>query len=111
VLANRELIEALRGKLVAWASNVERMHASLNGRQTKIWINEREPGVEEHLADAKREINYAPWLNHADVGCGLSAPHGRELVVYGGFISKTGEERLNPYKEQRAQEIHETGWS
>ena len=109
--ANRRLIEALRTELVSSASNVPRIRMSLDGQQAKVWIDEEEKGVICHLANAPPEIDYAPWQNHPDVGPGSRAPEGSRLVLYGGWIDKRGDQHLNPHKEQRAQEIHDTGWS
>jgi hypothetical protein len=109
---NRELIDALRSKLIASVpaeADLKYVSRSLDAVEAKIWIDEAE--VEEHYFDSTPEIDYLPWLERSELGAGLRCPVGTRLVVYGGWIDNAGRERSNPYKRTRSEDIHACGFT
>ena len=114
ILKNRELIDALSTKLIAFidgTDDVGAVRASLGGSEAKVWIDEDEREVQEHGYDDTPEIDFAVWAANSDTGIGLRAPLGERLVVLGGWLDRYGNERLNPAKSRRSEDIHETGFS
>ena len=115
---NREFIGTLAPRLVQFAGELLLLDApalkrSLDGAGAKAWINEEE--VVGQL-DGPPEIDYQPWreaclLRRDGITAGLRAPVGRELVVCGEWIDRTGALHPDPHKLSRAQEIHDVGWT
>jgi hypothetical protein len=109
---NRELIDALRAKLLACTSgqaDFVRIESSIDASQAKIWIDEDE--VQNHYLDDSPEIDFPRWLENSEGGAGPRAPLGSRLVVCGGWIDQSGAQRLNPYKQMRSRQIHDAGFS
>jgi hypothetical protein len=115
---NRDCLTTLAPRLIQFAGELPlpellALTRSLDGPGAKIWINEEELIGQ---VDGPPEIDYQPWREmvaaRADgITAGLRAPVGRELVVYGEWIDRTGTLYLDPYKLGRAQEIHDVGWT
>jgi hypothetical protein len=106
--ANRQLLDALLSRLLEIAGHgptaSHLVQTSLKGSQSKIWIDEAEVEDQDELA-----IDFALWDSHEPGGIGLRAPRGTRLEVKGGWISSTGEEVVNTYKNHRSGNITRTG--
>jgi hypothetical protein len=112
--ANRQLLDELEPALLgfAWSNDIPELDAlmkSLHGSDAKVWIYE--PDVESQLGQDAVEITYPPWQRNSESGVGLLAPLGTRLEVLGGWLDQTGHERRDPFKSDRALEIHLTGFS
>jgi hypothetical protein len=109
---SHKVIDLLRTKLLSHSLGVEadRILASLDGEQAKVWIDEAEVRVERHLQDSTPEINFPRWIVNSESGVGLRAPIGTRLVVYGGWVDQKGRERLDPAQARRGEEIHHCGY-
>jgi hypothetical protein len=105
--SNRELIDSLKSHLIAYVDGRDDIRAivsSCDSREARIWIDEDE--VEPHYHDETPEIDFARWRAEGTSNPGLRAPVGTRLVVLGGWLDRHGEERLNPFKRRRSEEIH-----
>jgi hypothetical protein len=110
--ANHRFIETLTNKLLAasfQACSESRLRTSLQARQAKVWIHEKE--VESHLGGDEEEIFFPQWRGRCETDVGLRAPVGTELVIHGGWLDSSGIEKLNPFKLLRSKQIHECGFS
>lgn len=128
-LANRQVIDALKPKLLAFAESaptaalgLKQIRASLDSPDAKIWIDENEP-ISPPSNDFQIEIDYGPWVERAKradafqedefIGAirGVLAPFGTRLEVKGGWLDDRGLERNDPGKSQRSEEIAVNGFS
>jgi hypothetical protein len=75
----------------------------------KVWIFEDE--VQDQMSATEPAIDYPLWLKATTSGTGLLAPHGKKLHIMGGWIWPTGLVAMDPKKEHRSIELHETGYS
>jgi len=110
--ANRRLLAALFPRLIEVSAehptaSRDRIVASLQGRQAKVWIDET--AVLDQLADATPHIEFPPWEFNEPDGPGLRAPRGTKLGVKGGWVSPTGDEVINTTKDGRSGYINRTG--
>jgi hypothetical protein len=125
---NRRVLDALRPRLLDFAERSrtggfgkQRLSASLDAVDAKVWINEAEVAKVEGI-----HILYEPWLaklQSADVGSaternsresaeiGLRAPAGQRLEVKGGWVTLAGVECRDPAKARRAEDIRDYGHS
>jgi hypothetical protein len=111
---NRNLLVQFEARLLAYAENRPQVTQSvicisLRAAQAKLWIFEAE--VEAQLGTITPAINYAPWEQASESGVGLLAPVGTLLEIKGSWLAPNGEERLNPAKLGRSEDIHRTGFS
>ena len=128
-LANRQLIDALKPKLLAFAASVptgalalKLVEASLDSADAKIWIDENEP-ASLPSSDFQIQINYGPWVERAKradafqedsiIGAirGVLAPVGTRLEVKGGWLDERALERRDVAKSHRSEEIAINGFS
>jgi len=112
--ANRRIIETLLSRLLDVAAEHSAathqfVMTSLQGKQAKIWIDETE--VDDQLTDPTPSIDYPDWEFNDRDGQGLRAPRGTKLEVKGGWVGSTGEEVINPSKNNRNGSINRTGYS
>ena len=112
--ANRLLLTRLEPKLIGFATERNEapssaVLASLRAAEAKFWICESE--VESQLGEEHPAILYTPWADSSETGVGLLAPVGTSLEVKGGWLDSQGQERRNPGKANRSNEIHELGYS
>jgi len=112
--ANRKIIEILLSRLLEVAAEHptathQFVMTSLQGKQAKIWIDETE--VDDQLTDSIPSIDYPDWEFNDRDGQGLRAPRGTKLEVKGGWVGSTGEEVINPSKNNRSGNINKTGYS
>ena len=112
--ANSKLLAQFEPRLLIYAENRSQfaqslLRNSLRAAQAKLWIFEAE--VEAQLGTTTPAIDYARWEHASESGVGLLAPVGAQLEVKGGWLAPNGEERLNPSKSGRSEEIHRTGFS
>jgi hypothetical protein len=112
--ANRKLLMQFEARLLAYTENRSQVtqsviRDSLRASQAKLWIFEAE--VAAQLGNTAPAITYAPWDQASESGVGLLAPIGTLLEVKGGWLAQNGEERLNPGKSGRSEDIHRTGFS
>jgi hypothetical protein len=112
--ANRRLLRSLEPKLLSFAAKKNdappsAVSASLRASEAKLWIYESE--VEAQLGEEQPAILYTPWAESSETGVGLLAPVGTSLEVKGGWLDRQGQERRNPAKANRSNEIHELGYS
>jgi len=112
--ANRELLAALRPKLLVAAAShaiasTPKVVSSLRGVQAKVWIVESE--VEDQLTAPAASINFPQWQFNEPYGQGLRAPVGTKLEVKGAWINESGDEVENPHKRDRSRNIYRTGES
>ncbi len=127
--ANRQLIEALRSELVKFAQLSlmtalcqNRIEASLDATDAKIWIDESEP-VSIPPEELTIHINYQPWVDRAiradkhqeeefiNAVRGVFAPFGTRLEVKGAWLGADGCERRDPSKAHRSKQIALDGYS
>ena len=110
---NRSIIDALQPTLRAsWnVSTVpdSTIMQSLSGEDAKIWIDETE--IEDQWQLEEPDILYTPWQESDDLGVGNLAPIGNHLEVKGGWVDKCGNVVRDPFKANRAREIHDHGYS
>lgn len=112
--ANHKIIETLLSRLLDVAdehptATRQLVIKSLQSHQAKIWIDETE--VDDQLTDPSPSINYPDWEFNDPGGQGLRAPRGTTLVIKGGWVDYTGEEVINPSKNNRSRNINRTGYS
>jgi len=127
-LANRQLIEALKPKLLAFAEHIttaafslHRVRASLDAVDAKIWIDESESAIFPS-SDFQVEIDYGPWIERAKRADafqeddfikamrGIRAPYGARLEVKGGWLDDSGFEKLDATKSHRSEQIATNGF-
>jgi len=112
--ANRQLLFLLEQRLLAFAivrgeKSESLLLTSLRSTQAKIWIYERE--VEAQLGGNEAAILYQPWMKNSLDGAGLLAPVGQYIEVKGGWLDTQGNERIDPAKTARSDDIHNFGFS
>ena len=112
--ANRRLLTGLEPRLLSFVTSRNELFpssvsASLRAAEAKVWIYE--PEVESQLGEEHPAILYTPWADSSETGVGLLAPMGTSLEVKGGWLDRQGQERRNPVKANRSNEIHELGYS
>jgi hypothetical protein len=112
--ANRHILALMERKLIAFVSSGQEVpedlvRASISALEAKLWIYERE--VEDQMGREDVDIQFARWNTLSEDGVGLLAPLGTLLELKGGWIDATGQERSNPAKKLRAEEIYKTGYS
>lgn len=124
---NRRLIDILMPHCLRSCKDSEarvaaNIRASLEGRDAKVWIDEDEDSVLDVTGGP--HINYPPWIAKANAAYeGTSAdqaararafpfaPVGRRLELKGAWLGPDGCEWRDPSKANRAQEIHDYGYS
>lgn len=100
---------------------------SLRGRQSKVWIRQTDdPRVLDALFGKDQcapEILYSPWLARRSYEvptpkgprrlalAGTLAFRGLGVLVVKGGQLKNGSETLDEYKQHRAQQLHDYGFS
>ena len=127
--ANRLLIDALRSELVTFTQpspkttfDQNRIAASLDAADAKIWIDESEP-VSIPPKELTIHIDHQPWVDRAtradlhqedefiNAVRGVFAPFGTRLEVKGGWLDAEGYEKRDPIKANRSKEIATNGYS
>lgn len=112
--ANRLLVEQLMGNIITQARqkfgiDEELAVHSVSGEGAKVWIYESE--VESHYYDDTPEIDFKRWQKNSGTGAGLRAPQGTRLELKGAWFDTNNTVRVDPYKENRSEEIYMTGFS
>ena len=125
---NRRLIEAITPLCLEFTKGkeergfpAERVLASLQGTDAKVWINDRDlPNVDEV------HINYHPWVAKAQAAAegssadqaaranatvGILAPVGTHVEVKGAWLTSEWREWRDPRKAFRAEEIRDYGYT
>jgi hypothetical protein len=127
--ANRQIIEALKPRLLAFAERrtaaaftLQKVGSSLDAVDAKIWIDESEPAAFPS-SELQIEIDYRPWVDRAKradafqeddfIGAmrGVRAPYGTRLEVKGGWLDDSGFEKLDPSKSRRSEWIAINGFT
>lgn len=128
-MANRRIIEALRPALVEFVKSrviatfsIDRIAASLDANDAKIWIDENE-AASPPSSNFQIHINYRNWVDRARranvsqeeevAGAirGVLAPYGTRLEVKGGWIDSNGLEQPDPFKANRSEMIALNGFA
>jgi hypothetical protein len=112
--ANRKLLVQLEPHLLTYATSHSQVaqavvRRSLRAAQAKLWI--LEPDVEAQLGSTAPAIVHEQWNQASASGVGLLAPVAARLEVKGGWLAPNGDERINPAKADRSEEIHRTGFT
>jgi hypothetical protein len=100
--------------------NAQRAEQSLRASSAKCWLAEVGKGFCEACAgewttpqDDIAEILNSRW-EYGDTAAsrsGRKAPLLRQLRILGAFVNAVGEQYVTTRKRNRAEEIHEHGWS
>jgi hypothetical protein len=110
---NIKALDVLEPRLIRFAQirgqADDRVGWSLRAPDAKIWIDESE--VQEQMSACDPQILYEPWQSRSQDGAGLLAPLGELLEVKGAWVDSTGRFRPNPKKSDRADDIHQVGYS
>lgn len=123
--ANRLLLDALSPRLLEWAQrncidqNSDFIAKSLAVNSAKVWLAEYQGSPFCHLCEAEwsagqvveTTISNGRWElgTHVHAEWGRRAYEFTKIRAFGGYLSKAGEE--SDGKANRAQDIHDTGWS
>jgi hypothetical protein len=124
LLANGQLLRLVSPPLAAFTVHADMPlgHAELSLRapSAKAWLTEVGKGFCPTCAgewttpqDAAAEILNGRWEheNEAKARYGRKAPWLQQLRFMGGFVDRSGQEYVTTQKRDRAQQIHEFGWS
>jgi len=124
LLANSQLLKLLASPLASFTAhtNMTASHAELSLRapSAKAWLAEVGKGFCRACAgewtapqDAVAEILNGRWELgvEAKARYGRKAPRLEQLRIMGAFVNSAGHEYVTTQKCDRAQHIHEFGWS
>lgn len=117
VLYNRDVLQALREAIVHGYSlrplddaPLDLVLASLDGPHAKVWVH----GEKEAFREAEPKMVNPPRWVEADAYAGRKAPLPKDplLDVKGALIHpETREVWVDPWKENRACELHQKGYT
>ena len=120
---NRYLIDTLQKKLIEFNTNeiidTEIILNSLSGKSAKVWTAEVNKGLcsrcavgwpgtrlkkKPEILNDEWEFSTRPYREY-----GIGAPYLEHIRILGAFFNDQGDEQIT--KPERAQEIHDCGWS
>ena len=124
LVANGQLLQLVSMPLAAFKvhGNMPASHAerSLRAPSAKVWLAEVGKGFCPTCAggwttpqDAAAEILNDRWEHGHDAKAqyGRKAPRLEQLRIMGAFVDRSGNEYVTTQKRNRAQQIHDFGWS